>query len=65
MEVEKLAKDPAKVRAGYIGAQKRWGERPRSILRLDRLSAEKRAIVLALLELGDPPRRQQVVDDAA
>lgn len=42
-------KDPAKVRAGEIGARKRWsGHQPR-IVRLDDLSPEQRRLVLALV----------------
>ena len=41
-------KDAVKVRAGTIGARRRWGE-PR-VLRLDQLSPEQRRLVLALVE---------------
>jgi hypothetical protein len=42
-------KDPTKVRAGTIGAKKRWGEEPR-IVRLDDLTPPQRRLVLALIE---------------
>jgi hypothetical protein len=40
-------KDPAKVRAGHVGARQRWGE-PR-ILRLDELTPTQRRVILALI----------------
>jgi hypothetical protein len=41
-------KDPVKVRAGSIGARRRWGER--RIVRLDDLTAPQRRLVLALVD---------------
>jgi hypothetical protein len=41
-------KDPTKVAAGQSGARKRWGE-PR-IVRLDALTPDERAVVLALVD---------------
>lgn len=41
------AKNPAKVRAGQIGARARWGEQ--RVLRLDQLGADERRLVAALL----------------
>lgn len=55
-------KDPLKVRAGQMGAVKRWGDEPR-VLRLDQLPDAKRRIILALVELGEPERES--VHDAA
>ena len=55
-------KNPVKVRAGQVGARKRWGDYPR-ILRLDELPLEKRRIILALVDLGKP--EEKAVDDAA
>ena len=40
-------KDPAKVRAGQLGARKRWGD-PR-ILRLDQLDPDERRLIQAIL----------------
>jgi hypothetical protein len=46
-----VSKDPDKVRAGRAGAQKRWSNPDaRRVVRLDDLSREQRAIVLALIE---------------
>ena len=42
-------KDPAKVRAGHIGARTRWGDAPR-VVRLDALTAPQRRLVLALVD---------------
>lgn len=42
-------KDPAKVRAGQLGAEKRWSPENRSIVRIDSLTPEERAVVLALI----------------
>jgi len=45
-------KNPAKVRAGKIGAAKRWGTEPRTprVVRLDSLTSEQRRLVIALVE---------------
>lgn len=52
-------KDPTKVRAGTIGAHKRWGEQPR-VVRLDELTPQQRALVVALIaavrEAPDTPQ---------
>ena len=45
---ETVPKNPAKVRAGQIGARQRWG--PKRILRLDQLDADERRLVQALLD---------------
>jgi hypothetical protein len=42
-------KDPVKVRAGTIGARKRWGDQP-VVVRLDSLTSEQRRLVVALVE---------------
>lgn len=44
-------KNPAKQRAGRIGARAKWGE-PR-ILRLDELTNEQRRLVRAVLEASE------------
>jgi hypothetical protein len=44
-------KDPAKVRAGQLGALRRWGDTPR-IVRLDSLDLHTRAAVLELIRAG-------------
>lgn len=44
-----VAKDPIKVRAGEIGARKRWGDHPTRVVRLDSLTPEQRRLVLALV----------------
>jgi hypothetical protein len=45
------SRDPVKVKAGRIGARKRWdGHTPR-VVRLDALLPEERRVVEALLEL--------------
>lgn len=41
-------KNPAKVRAGKIGAVTRWGDTPR-VVRLDALTPAQRRIVLSLI----------------
>jgi len=42
-------KNPIKVKAGHIGALKRWGPEPRTI-RLDELSPPQRRLVQALVD---------------
>jgi len=42
-------KDPDKVRAGQMGAHKRWGAQPRTV-RLDELTTEQRRLVVALVD---------------
>lgn len=42
-------KNPDKQRAGLLGAHARWGDQ-RRIVRLDDLTGEQRALVLALVE---------------
>lgn len=42
-------KDPVRVRAGEIGARRRWGEEP-SVVRLHDLTDPQRRLVLALVE---------------
>jgi hypothetical protein len=53
------SKDPVKVRAGRIGAVKRWGTEPVAI-RLDDLTPPQKRLVLALVaaakqEASEPP----------
>lgn len=58
------AKDPAKVRAGELGARKRWGD-PR-VLRLDELTSEQRRLVLALVDAAKKapaPVKADAVED--
>jgi hypothetical protein len=44
------AKDPTKVRAGQLGGRARWGtDHDAKIVKLDSLSVEQRALVLALV----------------
>jgi hypothetical protein len=40
-------KDPIKVRAGAIGAERRWG--PRRVVRLDQLDTDTARLIRALL----------------
>jgi hypothetical protein len=54
-------KDPAKVRAGQIGAETRWHQ-PR-VVHLDELSGEQRRLVLALVAAAKAGRK--AADDAA
>ena len=49
-------KNPAKVRAGQISAEKRWG--PRRVVRLDSLTPEQRRLVLALIDAAKSPTEQ-------
>lgn len=42
-------KDPTKVRAGTIGARKRWAGHVPQLVRLDELSQPQRRLVLALV----------------
>lgn len=44
------SKDPAKVRAGTIGARSRWAGHTPAIVRLDELTHPQRRLVLALVE---------------
>lgn len=43
------AKDPAKVRAGKIGARKRWAGHQARVVKLDSLTPEQRRLVVALI----------------
>jgi hypothetical protein len=47
-------KDPAKVRAGRAGAERRWG--PPGVVRLDELTPPQRRLVLALVEAAKAER---------
>lgn len=47
-------KDPVRVAAGQIGARRRWGPFPR-VVRLDSLTNEERALVLALIDAKKAP----------
>jgi hypothetical protein len=42
-------KNPRRVEAGRISARRRWGAQPRSV-RLDELTMEQRAVIVALVE---------------
>ena len=54
-----LTKNPAKVRAGQAGATKRWSDPDtRRIVRLDDLTREQRAVVLALIEAAKGQRER-------
>ena len=44
-------KDPAKVRAGRIGATVRWGDTPR-VIRLDSLPPDQRRAIVAYLAVA-------------
>lgn len=57
------AKNPVKVRAGQIGARKRWGER--RILRLDQLDPDERRLIQAILTAKRNADEATAVDDAA
>jgi len=45
-------RNPDRVRAGRLGAVKRWGEIPR-VVRIDKLTDQQRRVVLALIDLAD------------
>lgn len=50
---------------GLMGARARWGEQPR-IVRLDALTPEQRAVVIALVEAhASANRAAKAADDAA
>jgi hypothetical protein len=51
-------KNPTKVRAGQIGAAKRWGPEPR-VVRLDELDAPQRRLVLALIDAARQERARE------
>lgn len=62
-EVVSVSKDPAKVRAGQLGASKRWSDPGnRKVVRLDSLTPHERALVLALVAARGTAK---VADDAA
>jgi hypothetical protein len=44
-----IPKDPSRVARGRLGASVRWGPMPR-LVRLDELTSDQRAVVLALIE---------------
>lgn len=50
-------KDPAKVRAGQIGARRRWGEQ--RVIHLDQLSPEQARLVRALVAAAKAARADQ------
>ena len=56
-------KDPEKVRAGKIGATKRWGEQPR-VARLDELDPRIREAVMALIRADAAARAANEKDSA-
>ena len=45
-----VIKNPTKVRAGKIGAAKRWADHDRRLVRLDALRPEARRLILSLIE---------------
>lgn len=47
--METTSPNPIKVKAGKIGATKRWGAEPR-VIRLDELDPPKRRLILALVD---------------
>lgn len=49
MPLDSTAKDPVRVRAGHIGATRRWGAEPR-VVRIADLTSEQRRLVLALID---------------
>ena len=53
-------KDPTKVRAGTLGARRRWGDEPR-VVRLDDLTPPQRRLVLALIEAARAENQCHVV----
>jgi len=57
-------KDPEKVRAGKIGATKRWGEQPR-VARLDSLDPRVREAVVALIRADEAARARESEPQAA
>lgn len=57
-----VAKDPVKVRAGQLGAQKRWGPTGTRVVRISDLTPEQRRLVLALI---DAAKAGTAVDDVA
>jgi hypothetical protein len=48
-EAVSTEKDPLKVKAGKAGAEVRWTAERRTTVRLDALTSEQRAVVLALV----------------
>ena len=58
-------KDPAKVRAGLIGARARWGDQPARVVRLDDLTAPQRRLVLALVAAAREEAATEVQSPAA
>jgi hypothetical protein len=59
-EAVSTIKNPVKVQAGKLGAEARWTPERRTTVRIDALSREQRAVVLALVAAARKP-----VDDAA
>jgi len=57
------SKDPVKVRAGRIGATKRWGDR--EVVRLDELSGPQRRLVEALVRAARAEERRDTSPEAA
>jgi hypothetical protein len=60
-----VIKDPAKVRAGTIGAARRWADHDRRVVRLDALRPEARRLIISLIEaaraaeaVAEPPAGQ-------
>lgn len=57
-------KDPAKVRAGSIGARNRWAGHPRRVVRLDSLDPTVANVIRALVA-ADAEARKSVPPEAA
>jgi hypothetical protein len=57
-------KDPTKVRAGTIGAYRRWGPEPR-VVRLDDLTPPQRRLVMALVDAARAESRANQSVEAA
>jgi hypothetical protein len=53
-EAVSRTKDPTKVRAGRVGAERRWGSP--GVVRLDELTPPQRRLVLALVEAAKAER---------
>ena len=57
-------KDPTKVRAGHLGAERRWGPPGTRTVKIGDLTPEQRRLVLALVEAAREDRGEAVPDAA-
>jgi hypothetical protein len=61
----KASKNPDKVRAGHLGAARRWAGYARTVVRIGDLTSEQRLLVLALIQAARESGSERAVGEAA